>query len=71
MQDAVIHRTSDADWDLMLKVHATAPFRILRAAAPYLRKPEKKDENRSIILISSVSGTHGNAGQVCHPSSLL
>lgn len=42
-----------------------APFRIIRAAAPYMRiKDEDKRENRSVIFVSSTSGTHGNTGQL-------
>ncbi len=48
----------------MLEVHLTAPFTLVRAAAPYMRikNPEKR-ENKSIVTISSTSGLHGNAGQ--------
>ena len=54
----------------MLAVHCTAPFRLIQAAAPYMRDAAKKeiDETgaarpRVIINVSSTSGTHGNAGQ--------
>ena len=43
----------------MLAVHNTAPFKLVRAAAPYFRV--KDGENRVIINISSTSGIHGNA----------
>jgi 3-oxoacyl-[acyl-carrier protein] reductase len=42
-------------------VHNTAPFRLIRAAAPYFRVKDK--EPRAIVNVSSTSGTHGNAGQ--------
>ena len=62
--DKMMHTMSDDLFSLMLEVHCTAPFRLVRAAAPHLRiKDVKKQENRCIINISSVSGTHGNAGQ--------
>lgn len=61
----MLHTTDDATFRQMLEVHTVAPFRIIRAAAPYLRiKDESKRENRSIINISSTSGTHGNIGQI-------
>ena len=42
-----------------------APFRIIRAAAPYMRiKDAEKRENRSVIFVSSTTGTHGNTGQL-------
>lgn len=59
--DAVIHKMSDKQWDTMLGIHSTAPFRLIRAAAPYFRV--KDGEPRCIINISSTSGVNGNAGQ--------
>jgi 3-oxoacyl-[acyl-carrier protein] reductase len=59
--DAVIHKTSDKQWDTILALHATVPFKIIRAAAPYFRV--RDGEARNIINISSTSGLHGNAGQ--------
>jgi 3-oxoacyl-[acyl-carrier protein] reductase len=56
----------------MLAVHATAPFRLIQAAAPYMRDAAKREMDasdgttarpRCIINVSSTSGTHGNAGQ--------
>jgi len=68
--DGVIHKMSDKQWDAMLVVHNTAPFRLIRAAAPYLRDAGKQEidagkipENRVIINVSSTSGLHGNFGQ--------
>ena len=58
------------DWfQRMLDIHLIAPFRIIRAAAPHLREPAKKENEegrevfRKIVNISSTSGTMGNAGQ--------
>lgn len=59
--DGVIHKMTDKQWDTILALHATAPFRLVRAAAPYFRV--RDGENRSIINISSTSGVNGNAGQ--------
>ncbi|CAO3621963.1 unnamed protein product [Cunninghamella blakesleeana] len=59
--DAMLHKTTDKQWDLMLAVHNTAPFRIIRAAAKYLR--QKDGANKTIVNISSTSGLHGNVGQ--------
>ncbi|KAI8989451.1 hypothetical protein BDB01DRAFT_718382 [Pilobolus umbonatus] len=59
--DGMIHKMTDKQWDIMLAVHNTAPFKILRAAAKYLRK--KDGENKTIVNISSTSGLHGNVGQ--------
>jgi 3-oxoacyl-[acyl-carrier protein] reductase len=59
--DGVIHKMGDAQWEAMLAVHNTAPFRLIRAAAPYFRV--RDGANRSIVNISSTSGVNGNAGQ--------
>ncbi|GAB7339417.1 hypothetical protein MBLNU457_6051t1 [Dothideomycetes sp. NU457] len=59
--DGVIHKMTDKQWDTILSLHAGAPFKLVRAAAPYFRV--KDGEPRCIINVSSTSGTHGNAGQ--------
>jgi 3-oxoacyl-[acyl-carrier protein] reductase len=68
--DAVIHKMSDEQWEAILAVHLTAPFRIIRAASAYLRETAKLEHSehgearaRKIINVSSTSGTRGNAGQ--------
>lgn len=55
---------------IYFSVHNTAPFRITRAAAPYMRDASKeeiekggKSEPRCIVNVSSTSGLHGNIGQ--------
>lgn len=63
--DKMAHTTDDDTFQLMLDCHVVAPFRIIRAAAPYMRiKDESKRENLAIVNVSSTSGTHGNVGQV-------
>lgn len=66
----MIHRITPKQWDAMLAVHCTAPFRLIQAAAPVMREAAKKEldergeaTQRCIINVSSTSGTHGNAGQ--------
>ena len=53
---------TDKQWDTIIALHGTAPFKLIRAAAPYFRV--KDGEPRNIINISSTTGTSGNAGQV-------
>ncbi|CAO1635042.1 unnamed protein product [Sympodiomycopsis kandeliae] len=63
--DKMLHNLDDATFRQMLECHTVAPFRIVRAAAPHMRiKEVSKRENRSIVNISSTSGTHGNVGQI-------
>ncbi|KAH8702973.1 hypothetical protein GQ44DRAFT_743806 [Phaeosphaeriaceae sp. PMI808] len=59
--DAVVHKTTLKQWEAMLAIHCTAPFNIIKAAAPYFRVTD--GEPRCIVNISSQSGVHGNAGQ--------
>jgi hypothetical protein len=68
--DGMIHKITPKQWNAMLAVHCTAPFRLIQAAAPVMREAAKKEldqhgeaKQRCIINISSTSGTHGNAGQ--------
>ena len=67
--DAVIHKMTDDQWQAMMDIHVTAPFRMIRAAAPYFRDAAKKEMAegtavaRKIINISSMAGTGGNPGQ--------
>ncbi|GAA5931658.1 hypothetical protein JCM10213_003170 [Rhodosporidiobolus nylandii] len=63
--DKMLHGTTDETYELMLKVHNVAPFRLIREAAPYLRTkdPKRAAQNRSIVTVSSVAGLHGNVGQ--------
>ena len=69
--DGVIHKMADEQFDAMLDVHLRAPFRVVRAAAPYLRGAAKDDlaagrrpPCRKIVNVSSTSGVAGNAGQI-------
>ena len=60
--DSVIQKMTDEQWDAILDVHLKAPFRILRAALPYI-KANPTEYHRKVVNISSVSGVFGNAGQ--------
>ena len=62
--DKMLHTMPDDVYDVIMKVHVRAPFRLIRAAAPYFRVKNGEPENRTIINISSTSGLHGNVGQV-------
>ncbi len=72
--DAPIHKMSDEHFQAMLDIHTIVPFRVLRAAAPHLREPAKKEREegrevfRKIVNVSSTSGTFGNPGQANYSS---
>jgi 3-oxoacyl-[acyl-carrier protein] reductase len=68
--DSVVHKMSDEQWYAMIDVHLTAPMRILRAAASFIREAARREaeagvENlRKVVNISSIAGLDGNAGQM-------
>jgi 3-oxoacyl-[acyl-carrier protein] reductase len=72
--DAPIHKMTDEWFQKMLDIHLIVPFRVIRAAAPHLREPAKKEREegrevfRKIVNVSSISGTMGNAGQANYSS---
>jgi 3-oxoacyl-[acyl-carrier protein] reductase len=67
--DNVVQKMTDEQWEAMLGVHLTAPFRILRAASGFIREAAKREAEagtpvfRKVVNISSTSGVYGNAGQ--------
>ncbi len=68
--DSVVQKTTDEQWQAMIDVHMTAPFRILRAAADFIRMKSKEEAEagqevfRKVVNISSLAGVGGNAGQI-------
>ncbi|MDB5429047.1 MAG: 3-oxoacyl-ACP reductase [Caulobacter sp.] len=69
-RDGLIQKQTDEQFQAMLDVHVIAPFRILRAASEPLRMfakqeaAEGREVIRKVVNISSMAGTHGNAGQI-------
>lgn len=60
-----VHKTGEEQWQAMLDVHVTAPFRILKAAAPFIREAAPRDtHHRKVVNISSISGLYGSATQI-------
>ena len=68
--DNVIQKMGDDQWQAILDCHLTAPFRILRAAQPHIKRLFLEDKEkgitnfRKVVNISSTSGMNGNAGQI-------
>ncbi|WP_433678192.1 SDR family NAD(P)-dependent oxidoreductase [Nocardia sp. CA-119907] len=69
--DGVIQKVTDEQWEAILAVHLTAPFRILRAAQPVISAAVKQAKSegaqvpcRKVVNVSSIAGLGGNAGQV-------
>jgi 3-oxoacyl-[acyl-carrier protein] reductase len=68
--DAILQKTSDEQFEAMLAVHLTAPFRILRAAQPVISAATKAEAaagqtpaRRSVVNITSIAAMGGNVGQ--------
>jgi len=70
--NTAIQNHTDEQWYAMLDVHATAPFRILRAAGRYFREAAKKEQAagelrcRKVVNISSISGVFGAPTQLAY-----
>ncbi|MCG8434788.1 MAG: SDR family NAD(P)-dependent oxidoreductase, partial [Gammaproteobacteria bacterium] len=71
--NSAMHNHTDEQWQAMLDVHVTAPFRILRSFAAWLRPKAREEVEQSgratcrkVVNISSVSGTTGSATQVAY-----
>jgi 3-oxoacyl-[acyl-carrier protein] reductase len=70
--DAVIQNMSDKQWDAMLAVHVTGPFRLLREAyVSFIRDAAKQElaangvcNPRKVVNVTSVSAVYGIPGQV-------
>ncbi len=68
--DTVIQKMTDEMFQAMLDVHTVAPFRILRAAADFIRPAAKQEMEegrevyRKVVNVSSIAGLYGNAGQM-------
>ncbi len=73
--NTAIQNHSDEQWYAMMDVHATAPFRILRAITPYLREASRKEKAagddviRKIVLISSALAVYGAATQFAYATA--
>ncbi len=70
-----LQKTVDEQWYAMMDVHATAPFRILRAAVPYLREAVARETAagtpvyRKVVNVSSISGLYGAATQIAYSAA--
>jgi 3-oxoacyl-[acyl-carrier protein] reductase len=72
--DNVIQKTTDEQFQAMLDIHITAPFRVLRAASTFIRDSAKREiaegrrVMRKVVNITSIAGTDGNPGQAGYSS---
>ena len=68
--DAMIQNMTDQQWEAILAIHLTAPFKMLRAAAPFIRDKVKVEDAagqrvmRKVINISSIAGHRETSDRV-------
>jgi 3-oxoacyl-[acyl-carrier protein] reductase len=62
-RDAMVHRMSDDEWNLVLDVSLRGTFNVCRSAARLLRNRDAT-HNRKVVNMSSVNGIYGVAGNV-------
>jgi len=60
IRPGMLHRMSDADWDVVHQVGLRGAFNCLRAVAPHFRV--RDDRSRRVVNVTSISGVSGNAG---------
>lgn len=68
--DGTLHKMTDEQWQTVMDIHLTAPFRILRVLGAAMREAAKQEieergsaRARKVVNISSTSATRGNFGQ--------
>ena len=75
--DNVVQKMSDEQWSAIVDVHLTAPFRIVRAAQPFISARVKEERaagevpSRKVVNISSIAGLQGSAGQLNYASAKM
>ncbi|SFI00449.1 3-hydroxyacyl-CoA dehydrogenase / 3a,7a,12a-trihydroxy-5b-cholest-24-enoyl-CoA hydratase [Collimonas sp. OK307] len=67
LRDVSFQKMSDADWDLVLKVHLTGSKSVTQAAWPIMRE---KGYGR-VVMTTSAAGIYGNFGQANYCSAKL
>lgn len=73
--DSPIQKMTDEQWHTILDVNITAPFRLIRAATPYMRDEAKKELGsgkliqRKVVNVMSIAGTSGLPGQANYASA--
>ncbi|MAF65586.1 MAG: dehydrogenase [Planctomycetes bacterium] len=64
-RDHALWKTSDEDWNAVLAVNLSAPFRLLRALAPHLRE---RGRGR-VVNIVSINALRGKFGQASYSAA--
>lgn len=67
LRDVSLKNMTDADWDLIIKVHVKGAYKCARAAWPYFRK----QKYGRVINTASAAGLFGNFGQSNYSAAKL
>ncbi|KAI9732565.1 MAG: bifunctional hydroxyacyl-CoA dehydrogenase/enoyl-CoA hydratase fox2 [Cirrosporium novae-zelandiae] len=67
LRDISFKNMTDADWDLVIKVHVKGPYKCTKAAWPYFRK----QKYGRVINTASAAGLFGNFGQCNYSAAKL
>lgn len=59
LRDAIFHKSTEEDFDLVIKVHLKGSYNMSRACAPYFRE----QQSGCFVHMTSTSGLIGNLGQ--------
>lgn len=67
LRDAIFHKMTEDNFDIVLKVHLKGSFNMSRACAPHFRQ----QESGSMVHMTSTSALIGNLGQANYMSAKL
>ncbi len=67
LRDVSFHKMTDADWDLVYRVHEKGSYAVTRAAWDHLRD----QEYGRIVMTASAAGIYGNFGQANYAMAKL
>ena len=67
LRDTSFHKMTEADWDLIMRVHVQGAFKVTHAAWPRLRE----QAYGRVIFTSSAAGIYGNFGQANYSAAKL
>ncbi|MDZ4869574.1 MAG: SDR family oxidoreductase [Alphaproteobacteria bacterium] len=67
LRDASFAKMTDADWDIIYRVHLYGSYKVTKAAWPHMRNANYG----RIVMTTSVAGVYGNFGQANYAAAKL
>lgn len=67
LRDASFAKMTDADWDIIYRVHLYGSYKVTKAAWPHMRNANYG----RIVMTTSVAGVYGNFGQANYSAAKL